>query len=126
MKSESHWRSLGLRIGARSNGYDKIRSGPGSDVLDAMFFVGMDDPQISGSQGVLRSIYRELHAAFANQPHLGMSMMVRGVRIPIGRQSRLVYLDMLAGSQRAFHDSSHFGVVEGLHGHRVEGEDRRR
>lgn len=91
-----------------------------------MFLVGADEPHISGPQRVRRSIDRELHVAFANQPHLGMSMMVRGVRITVGRQRRLVYLDMLTGSQRALHDPSHFGVVEALHRHLVEGEGRRR
>ena len=66
---ESQSRNLRLSIGARSNRDDEIGRWPRSDILDAMFFIGVDESQISRAERVMRAIDCEFYPAFANQPH---------------------------------------------------------
>ena len=51
----------------------------------------------------------ELHGAFADQPHFGMDVMVRGMRHAARRQHRFMGFQRFAGGQLAFQNGAKLG-----------------
>jgi len=69
-----------------------------------MLFVRVNEAHSSCTQTMASAIDRKFDRSFADKPHLRVKVMVRRVRIPIWRESRLVRFEMLTGGQLAFDD----------------------
>ena len=74
--------SLGVRPGA--DGDNIIGGRTGSDVLNAVLFIQMNEAKPSGAQTMGGAVDRKFDGSFTNKPRLRMEMAMRRMRNPFG------------------------------------------
>ena len=98
-----------------ADGDHEIGGGRRTHVCDAVLVVGVDEADGAWSEAVTRSVDGELDGAFANQPHLGMHVMMRRVGCAARRQRGFVGFKRFAGGELAFQNGANLGAVGWIH-----------
>ena len=70
---------------AWAHGYDEVRGRSLTNILDPVFVIGVDESQPAGSDDMTGAINCEFDGPLANEPHLGVHMMVWRMRHAAGR-----------------------------------------
>ena len=73
------------RTRARTHGYDEVRSRSGANILDPVFVIGVDESQAARPDNMPSAVNCEFDGSLANEPHLGVHMMVWRMRHAAGR-----------------------------------------
>ena len=91
-----------------------------------MLLIRAYETEASRAQTMARAIDGKFDSSFTDEPHLRVDMMVRGMRISIRGQSRLVRFHMFPGCEFAFHNAAELCVVRFLHRQAFKGKARGR
>ena len=94
--------------GAGADGDDEVGGGVGADVFDAVFIIGANETDGAGTNARSGAIDGELDGPFPDEPHFGVSVMMRGMRHGSGSESRFVHFERFAGGKPAFEDGAKF------------------
>ena len=73
------------RARARAHGYDLVSRGSRANILDPVFVIRVDESQAARPQNMPSAVNCEFDRPFANEPHLGVHMMVWRMRYAPGR-----------------------------------------
>src|SRR5437667_1101796 len=103
------------RARAGTHGYNKVRSRSCANVFDSVFVIGGDESQAARPHNMPGAVNCEFDGSLANEPHLGVHMMVWRMRHAAGRQSGFVRLQGFARSKLALQNRTKLGVVRSVH-----------
>src|SRR6267378_4413221 len=103
------------RARAGAHGYDEVRGRSRANILDPVFVIGMDESQRARPHNMPSAVNGEFDCSLANEPHLGMHMMVRRMWHAAGRQSGFVCFQGFTRSKLALQNRTKLGVFRSVH-----------
>ena len=92
---------LGRSDGAGSHGNHEVSGWGSAYIRHPVFFVGVDEAHVAGRQLELFAVHGDFDIAFADEPHLGVYVVVGGMQRGAGGKSGLVDLKRLSGCKLA-------------------------